>query len=148
MSLCKAYFCELPESMHQENVTLILFKTLPRTMINQQLTICPSNHLVHRFSSCDEKSVCYLPNNLHQCEIHQQRDSKRNFQKPQVIHGTETDRMKHRNNIENNNFVDLFQCDDREEFIPFTLVCDFRMNCQNEADEIFCIHPKSINGFR
>ncbi|XP_070196452.1 relaxin receptor 2-like [Littorina saxatilis] len=37
--------------------------------------------------------------------------------------------------------VGMFLCDDGVTRIPFSLVCDFRSDCEDDSDELFCKHP-------
>jgi hypothetical protein len=40
-----------------------------------------------------------------------------------------------------------FACADGITYIPYTLVCDFRPDCKDHSDEVFCKHPPCINAF-
>ena len=41
---------------------------------------------------------------------------------------------------------DMFTCEDDDTRLSYTLVCDFRQDCQDDSDESFCLHS-SCNAF-
>ena len=43
---------------------------------------------------------------------------------------------------------DMFQCHEFGGAIPYTLVCDFREDCVDRSDEIFCRHKEDESMFR
>ena len=42
----------------------------------------------------------------------------------------------------------MFQCEESSETIHYTLVCDFREDCDRGSDEKWCIHIYNGQGFR
>jgi hypothetical protein len=72
-------------------------------------TVCPKKHLTFSFLVCDPRSDCGKQT---QCEIPRERDHSSSMQ--------------------------AFTCDNGEETVHYTLVCDFRPDCHDQSDEAFC----------
>ena len=79
---------------------------------------CPRGHVTHDFLSCDVDSQCGAKMPLMSCQIP----------------GLST--------------VDQFACDNGQEWIHYSLVCNFRQDCQDGSDESFCRHDNACHGRR
>ena len=130
--LCSAYICEFeskeiqfPKSVHMK----IQFKVIDN-LPQHNLVACPFGHLTYEFLHCDVKSYCV---NLFSHDTCRQSSDTRNK--------NVTD---HKDGLR----VEMFECEETRETIPYTLVCDFRHHCLDGADEHFCVHPKHQHGFR
>ncbi|KAL8562966.1 hypothetical protein ACOMHN_004658 [Nucella lapillus] len=85
------------------------------------LMTCPTQHVTHESFVCDQESVCRTLNNTetwykNYCPL------PRAMQQPYFYCGG------------------VFR-----NFIPYGLVCDFRMDCHRGADEYFCVHSPCPN---
>ena len=91
----------------------------------QNLSRCANGQVTHRFLAdkphyqCEEKNVS--PCTSSSCSMNQRGR----------LYGTE----KHLTS-----FIE-FTCDDDVTRLSYTLLCDFRHDCQDESDESFCQHP-------
>ncbi|KAL8570215.1 hypothetical protein ACOMHN_029915 [Nucella lapillus] len=81
---------------------------------HNHLTTCPGKHVTHDFLACDVKSNCF--------------DS--GFRFDEICRAPMTP------------LPPLFTCTNEMEQVSYTLVCDFRPNCQDSSDEDFCVFPK------
>ena len=82
---------------------------------------CPREHFTHNHFSCDVGSFCEVSTPVDDCIL----DSS--------IHSVS---------------VEMFVCDDYDETVHFTQVCDYRPHCTDKSDEIFCHHPQHQADFR
>ena len=82
----------------------------------QNLTGCPTGHVTHLFLSCDPKSRCGRT-----CTI-----------------VTETGDLTE---VFPTTSVTMYSCSTDDTTIPYTLLCDFRLDCRDGSDESFCQHP-------
>ena len=78
----------------------------------QTLSVCPGSHLTHSFLTCDPKSRCG---------------------QSVCIFSNGTNGLTHR--------VAMYTCTKDNTVISYTLVCDFRNDCEDKSDESFCRHP-------
>ena len=81
---------------------------------NVNVTVCPSGHVTHNFLSCDSSSACWAS----------------------YLAGAQSCR------------VDLspsppsFSCLQEASQVSYSLVCDYREDCSDGSDEIFCEFPQ------
>ena len=87
------------------------------------LAECPGGQMTHEFLSCDPKSSC----GKSQC-----RFTRRKTHVPPVLPVSTANLFA---------IVDMYSCVNDNTFISYTLVCDFRSDCEDNSDESFCTHP-------
>ncbi|KAK7480568.1 hypothetical protein BaRGS_00028144, partial [Batillaria attramentaria] len=95
---------------------------------NITLVLCPDGHVTHDFLSSDPGSECGAAVSLlTRC----------------TLRNTETEGNL---GTELNLTVAMFTCDDGNK-LHYTLVCDFRKDCQDNSDEDFCERSATCEGF-
>ena len=87
--------------------------TFPYNRQRQKLTKCPDDEVVHMFLSCFPHNVCG-EDDVSACNLHH-------------TDGATT--------------TPSFTCEDGVTQVSYTLLCDFRHDCPDFTDEIFCRHP-------
>jgi hypothetical protein len=124
-NICTTFLCEIEAMPPLSPVTelKITFSSMDSANHFQQTHVveCPSGHVTHSFLSCDPRSHCAAKNYVTRCAINATYVDNR-VQKDMGL------------------AVGMFQCKTKGETIPFTLVCDFRPDCQDGSDESTCHH--------
>ena len=91
------------------------------THLRHAMTTCPEGHVTHAFLSCDVESRCGQT----VCSF---------------LQGTENFTEVHL--ASNDPTAEMYTCPKDGFKIPYTLLCDFREDCQDKNDESFCRHPR------
>lgn len=78
---------------------------------------CPMGHSTHDFLSCDATSACL---------VH--------------TYGSVTACLESVTSL-----PPFFTCNNGFESVPYTLVCDYRRDCDDNSDEDFCVFPPCDN---
>ena len=91
-------------------------------LTRQTLVTCPEGHATHAFLSCDPKSrcgqtECYFSTRTR--EISSPISASR--------HSVHT--------------VTMFSCTSSDTEVSYSLLCDFRQDCEDNSDESFCYQP-------
>ena len=87
---------------------------------------CPSGHVTYELFACHRQSHCGTDRSKARC-----------FFPPSVM----TSEEQHM-------FTLTFLCATMEEYIPHTFVCDFKKDCVDASDEVFCVHGShNCSGF-
>ena len=82
----------------------------------QRFVSCYRGHVTHAILSCDYISQCqFVSKHLRECRL-------------PVAGGSDHFEMA------------MFECDDGKMTLHYTLVCDFRRDCEDSSDETFCLH--------
>ena len=102
---------------------------------NSTFVDCPSGHVTHDFLSCDVDSHCGVDKYSAYCALPNSADFGSNRNPP---HTGGEDLFT----------VKMFHCHARGGTIPYTLVCDYRNDCADNSDEIFCQHKEETGAFR
>ena len=99
---------------------------------NLSLITCEEDHYTHNFLSCDPESHCGEARFRSHCHVIVSNVS--------VTSGLEKDAIS----------FAMFACDDETggRTLPYTLVCDFRPDCDHSSDETFCMHRLQCDGYR
>ena len=122
----KTFICETQGRVAASNSS-VAFPEVNDTSILQlarpPLVTCTGGHVTHKFMLCDPRSHCGTDRYISQCDVF---DSD-------AARGAD---------------VMMFTCDDAKTTVPYTLVCDFRKDCEDASDEVFCVHTNECWGFR
>ncbi|KAL8566968.1 hypothetical protein ACOMHN_059768 [Nucella lapillus] len=115
-----AAVCELPSVSDpptgtRQPPTLPLLNTTSVSRV--PLMACPLQHLTHELLFCDQKSLC------------QSLEKGGHWFKTACNVQATGPRQPY------------FSCGILEDFVPFSLVCDFRVDCVSGRDEDFCVYP-------
>ena len=110
------YVCEQSEGeTHQPNaLTAVINHAL--SYDRRRYVTCPAGHITHQFMSCDPLSLCWA------------RDQ-------QSVPSCQTSL---------NPRPPMFTCTGETEHVPYSLVCDHRVDCRDHSDEDFCTYPESL----
>ncbi|XP_076445819.1 uncharacterized protein LOC143283464 [Babylonia areolata] len=110
--------CELPTSSYHHLAPKPVIIRVPNgtSMSRVPLVTCPLQHMTHELLACDSKSLC---NRLESAE--------------EWYRGT--------CNIAQGQTHEYFYCGTCDDFVPYSVVCDFREDCIGGDDEDFCVHP-------
>ena len=129
---------------------------------------CEKGHLVHTYLSCDVKSKCGVESDQNECILHQilisNQSGKHVYETLQdsenVLMHVDKAAKKLKDGLSNSarrtdvvkgmgiSKVEMFQCGTLGQTLHYTLVCDFRKDCANGADENFCFHGLYQTGYR
>ena len=138
--LCQGYICEslIPndKNVSYKSIHLPLLRTTDsvRTILNLSLVQCPEGHVTRDFLSCDPQSKCGVEHPVSICLLRSNED--RMF----------IDFTKHLAAAHTLDFqiigkhVPMFACDEGKVSIAYSLVCDFKTECNDLSDEYFCHH--------
>ncbi|PVD27184.1 hypothetical protein C0Q70_12338 [Pomacea canaliculata] len=92
--------------------------------INSSLYVwCPDGHFTFEFLSCDKRSHCGAQKFPLYCETWMEINDRYVF-------------------------IAMFVCLDHSNTLHYSLVCDFREDCKDGSDEIFCTREQHCDGFR
>ena len=132
VNFCPAYICEFDANTATSTKGITLNDHFDQLQDNGEvcLVLCPSGHFMHEFLHCDVKGQCGYQVSENRC---MQGNRATNVNATQYTDGLQ---------------VDMFQCGETRETIPYTLVCDFRHHCLGGDDETFCVHQNYQTGFR
>ena len=92
------------------------------------LARCPAGHLVHSFLQCSPGSRCGVEGAIRHCHVSTE-DSWWS------VHAASVGTLPVQSVI-----ISMFECDNKRGTVPYTLVCDFRPDCSDHSDEMFCRH--------
>ena len=92
-----------------------------RRHTRQALVDCPEGHATHTFLACDPTSRCE--------------------QTPCMFVKRPEDNVDLSATHDPNNTVELYSCSSYNMMVHYTLLCDFKWDCQDGSDESFCQHP-------
>ena len=137
---CRGYICEslIPNDKNSpyKSAHLPLLRTVDsvRTILNLSLVQCPEGHVTRDFLSCEPQSKCGVEHPVSICPL--RSDENR----------MSIDFAKHLAAVHNLDFqviakdVPMFACDEGKISIAYSLVCDFKAECNDLSDEHFCQH--------
>ena len=91
---------------------------------NHPMVVCPRGHVAHAFLSCDIKSHC--------------GQSTCFFTKDTRTWNVTEIKFTDWRSIE---VVAMYSCSNSERQVSYSLLCDFRQDCDDNSDENFCHHP-------
>ncbi|XP_076445826.1 uncharacterized protein LOC143283470 [Babylonia areolata] len=115
--LYTSLLCKFPD---QSTFTTPVQLPVPQNTIGSRvpLIVCPLQHVTHAMLACEQDSLCLS------------------------LQGTR-DRVGHDTNCNLPTGVTqpYFSCGAFEQFVSYSLVCDFREDCKGGGDEDFCVHP-------
>ncbi|KAK7092030.1 hypothetical protein V1264_009639 [Littorina saxatilis] len=130
-------------------------RNLTRKTTNQSLVRCENGgHMTHSFLSCDPQSHCGTRQLYSDCSISIPHVSGASVPRKNNADLAEDDA---RYNISGSNSdasftagdvrVAMFVCEDGRSTVPYSLVCDFREDCDDASDEAWCVHSEQCVGF-
>ncbi|KAK7096174.1 hypothetical protein V1264_005503 [Littorina saxatilis] len=132
-------------------------KDFTRKATNQSLVQCDNGgHMTLSFLSCDPQSHCGTGQLYSDCSISNTRVSGASVSSKDDA-ALAKDDVGHNESNDNTNSdaaviagdvrVAMFACDDGRRTVPYTLVCDFREDCDDASDEAWCVHSEQCAGF-
>ena len=107
----------------QLSTTRMMWEVLRHT--RQALTDCKEGHVTHTFLKCDPKSRCGQPTCVYFKRAGDYSEALPAAQDP-------------------GHAVAMYICSGYNTLVHYTLVCDFRWDCQDGSDESFCHHPPCV----
>nr|KAG5696633.1 hypothetical protein BaRGS_034094 [Batillaria attramentaria] len=111
------------ESVTSPDLRLSRFTRLP-------VIGCPGGHMTHDFLSCDLNSACGGEGRSKTCNVPAKYDAISDDDRPDVV------------------TVGLFMCDDDETTLPYTLVCDYRVDDDKQFPGIVrCLPSPTVISF-
>ena len=129
--ICQRVFVNTPLSQAAVVLPSLSVPSHSNKPSNLSLVACEEGHWTRNFLSCDPESRCGDTHFQSHCSI----------TVADVSAGDITD----------NDIISLtmFACEDETKgrTMPYTLVCDFRSDCEYGSDENFCVHTPPCNGF-
>ncbi|XP_025101639.1 G-protein coupled receptor GRL101-like [Pomacea canaliculata] len=85
--------------------------------------VCPEGHFTYNFLSCDKASRCGAANLPLRCKT-QPKSSGSSI------------------------VTEMFLCSDQTRTLHYTLVCDFKQDCNDGSDEMFCTRSQTCDGYQ
>ena len=124
------YVCEKPAHRTNDESGLDRTSLFPAEQPKNKLAMpfirCPSRHVTHDFLACHGQSRCRTDPSKSRC-----------FFSSSAITSEEL-----------TSFTLKFPCVTVKERIPYTFVCDYRKDCVDASDEVFCVHANpNCTGF-
>jgi hypothetical protein len=105
---------------------------------------CPKGHLTHAFLAADPQAYCWpLDTDLHGSFgqvlfLHRGDDS--------LLAGTQASAVSESENKGRVVVPPMFSCDNGEQEVLYTLLCDHRSDCGDSSDEDFCVFRPCVGG--
>ncbi|KAL8565917.1 hypothetical protein ACOMHN_000494 [Nucella lapillus] len=93
------------------------------------LTVCPRGYVTHYFLSCDRQASCHATYFALKCPLYLRTPNVTTVHSQQLV-----------------GEVAMFVCDNTIQTLPYTLVCNFAVDCWDSSDERFCQHPQAECG--
>ena len=131
-NLIKYAICEKSvqreDQFHNQSLTFPETQILSQAFIHrrQALTVCSDGHVTHSFLICDLKSLCGQT----VCSFLAGATNGGATNLSEVVSTAQTSAST----------MTMFPCSKDGIMIPYTLVCDFRHDCLDQGDELFCKH--------
>ena len=124
------YFCET--KIEENEVEKINLPPIINKIDNilDHLYRCETGHFSQLAFACDPESQCISKNHLATCPI------------PKAD-GNDNDDM-YGESIS----IELFPCETSGQTVQYSMMCDFRSDCFNSADEKYCEHPQELYTFK
>ncbi|KAK7497060.1 hypothetical protein BaRGS_00011796, partial [Batillaria attramentaria] len=112
---------------------VIQLKTDVQPPLKDHFVICPSGHATYDFLSCMSDSDCGASYPLSSCFLSAvMSNTSGNGPERYVVYDVR---------------LVMFICDDQRNTLHYTLVCDFRRDCEDGSDEDFCHYRNNCTGF-
>jgi hypothetical protein len=112
----------------------------PPSRGDQAFMFCPQHHLTHAFLRCDTRALCGQLQPTPLCSLS-------NTTQP----GGRTQEASGNRQVASSfsapGLFLQFAFENGKSYIPYTLVCDFRPDCQDQSDKAFCGHPPCVGAF-
>ena len=83
---------------------------------------CPDDHVTHAFLACDSQSACWQRHHYEESEVWGV-PSATSCPAPMT------------------SLPPMFTCSSSEQRVPYSMVCDHRLQCGDGSDESFCVFP-------
>ena len=137
---CFGYICEslIPNDKNPsyKSAHLPLLRTADsvRTILNLSLVQCPEGHVTRDFLSCEPQSKCGVEHPVSICPLRSDKNRMSiGFTKHlAAVHALDFQIIA--------KYVPMFACDDGKISIAYSLVCDFKADCNDLSDENSCHH--------
>jgi hypothetical protein len=115
--------------------------------IDLTLAVCPKPHLTHAFLACDTHADCGQDSFVHNCTLrhHFNRNRHQSGDVTNELEQTDLDRAHEqpystRHDSTQAVSVKMFACERGFQTVHYSLVCDFKEDCDDSSDEAFCQH--------
>ena len=109
-----------------EGSPIFLLPPSAQTLLSIPHIRCPEDHLTHPAFACDVTSLCWASNDVAFSRDRESWELPSSALCP-VVGLT--------------SLPPSYACADGTEYVPYTLVCDFRQDCLDNSDEEFCVFP-------
>lgn len=97
--------------------------------------LCPKQHFTHSFLACDTRNDCGHKYFVNHCPVFSNTTGLMTKQEEDSL------LLRQTQNTMGDAFVSMFLCQDGVSRVHYTLVCDFRYDCQDKSDETFSGTP-------
>ncbi|KAK7087894.1 hypothetical protein V1264_021886 [Littorina saxatilis] len=154
-----AYACQVGRHQSsEESLRAVEFpelRDLIRKTTNQSFVRCENGgHITHSFLSCDPQSHCGTGQLQFDCSISNTNASGASVTSKDDA-GLAEGNIRESVSDDNNDAsfkaaevrVAMFVCDNGRRTVPYSLVCDFREDCDDASDEAWCVHREKCAGF-